>query len=153
VLILLHVHVPNYPVSSFVPECTQALVHTYSLHRDPRYFSPFPDAFWPDRWLPASVRQYPAGASAQTDPVVLDPSTFIPFSTGPTSCAGKNLALMELRAVACFVLQRFDVNVANGPEPESWEETVRDFFVMKTGSLPVILTPRCRGLQPAGCEL
>ncbi|KAL5497698.1 hypothetical protein ACEPAH_2629 [Sanghuangporus vaninii] len=34
-----------------VPESTAVYVPPYVLHRDPRYFSPFPDSFIPERWI------------------------------------------------------------------------------------------------------
>ena len=41
---------------SFIPEGTNAFVHTYSLQRDPRYFFPLPDSFLPERWLSQEQR-------------------------------------------------------------------------------------------------
>jgi cytochrome P450 len=67
---------------------------------------------------------------------------FFPFSTGTRSCPGKNLALMELRIVASYVVQRFDMRAAEGYNLDDWERDMQDYFVMRKGDLPVILTAR-----------
>ena len=64
------------------------------------------------------------------DDVILDVSAFIPFSFGPANCAGKNLAILELRTVICMLIRRFEINFGNlGSQkfdPKSWEERVEE---------------------------
>jgi len=60
---------------------------------------------------------------------------------GPANCAGKNLALLELRGLVCFVMQKFEFKASEGFE--KWEEGVADFFVVKRPPLPVVLEARC----------
>lgn len=74
--------------------------------------------------------------------VVLNTTAFIPFSTGPRSCPGKNLALMELRVVAVSIMQQFDMKVAEGFDLSGWENSLEDYFVINKGALPVNLTAR-----------
>jgi cytochrome P450 len=124
--------------SSFVPEGNQIVNHIYTLHRNPRYFSPYPDLFWPDRWLPEPDRQK---ASCSED-FVLDHKAFNPFSYGPANCVGKNLALLELRMVPCFMVQKFKFRVREGFKMESWEEGLQDFFVVKRPPFPVVVDTR-----------
>lgn len=119
------------------------------MHRDPRYFSPAPDAFWPDRWLNASVQPSPAAhlqskiaADFDAGPIVTTHAAFLPFSHGPANCAGKNLALVEMRMIVCLLLQRFHMRFADEFQPWEWEENLEDWFVMKKGRLPVVLTRR-----------
>jgi cytochrome P450 len=119
--------------SSFIPEGNQVFNHTYSLQRNPRYFSPYPDRFWPDRWLPEQDRQ----TLPPNERFILDLRAFIPFSYGPANCAGKNLAYLEMRAVTCYIVQKFNFKVKEGFRLESWAEGIRDFFVAKRPSLPV----------------
>jgi len=127
---------------SYIPEGNSISVHTYSLHRNPRCFFPLSDSFWPDRWLPESDRQYPSSVVAGSGDFIHDTTAFIPFSLGPANCAGKNLALLELRGVVCFMVQMFDFKVKEGFKLESWEEDIADFFVMKKPALPVVVKTR-----------
>lgn len=68
-------------------------------------------------------------------------TAFNPFSFGPASCVGKNLALVELRVVACAVLQKFEFEFANagmeGFDATEWEEGIRDTFVVTRPPLMV----------------
>lgn len=115
------------------------------MQRDPRYFSPYPDTFWPDRWLSPenrkSVLNIDEPFKADVD-VVMNMTAFLAFSSGPRSCPGKNLALMELRMVAASIMQRFEMKVADGFDLMGWENTLEDYFVIKKGALPVDLTAR-----------
>jgi cytochrome P450 len=110
----------------------------YTLQRNPRYFSPFPDSFWPDRWLPEKDRQ----KISSKEEFIHDPTAFNPFSYGPASCVGKNLALLELRAVTCFLVQKFTFKAKEGFNVESWEDGIQDYFVVKRPALPVVMDVR-----------
>jgi len=127
----------------YVPEGNNVSVHTYSLHRNPRYFFPLSNSFWPDRWLPKSDRHHPSFLTAKdSEPFIHDTAAFIPFSFGPANCAGKNLALLELRGLVCFMVQTFNFKVKAGFRLESWEENIADFFVIKKPALPVVVEAR-----------
>ena len=118
----------------------------YVLLRDPRYFSPYPNNFWPDRWLPLSDRQPPEfprnPLKDEKKPFILNTAAFIPFSFGPANCAGKNLAYMEMRMVVALVMQRVNLSFDNDYDPSQWEKDLEDFFLVKKGKLPVVLSPR-----------
>ena len=129
-------------IASFVPEDTQVLVHTYSLHRNPQEFSPLPDTFWPDRWLVQDSYILPSGETAFTGDVRTSREAFVPFSMGPMVCAGKNVALAEIRAVICAMVQRFDIAAVDVGSLDKWEGDLEDFFVSKIGQLPVKLSLR-----------
>ena len=101
-----------------IPEETQLSLHTYSIHRDSRNFH-MPDAFLPERWLSTGA---PAGEH--------NTAAFIPFSYGPTNCVGKNLALMEMRMLLCWVLRRFRFSKALGMRLEEWEGKILDWIYM-----------------------
>ncbi|KII83948.1 hypothetical protein PLICRDRAFT_432908 [Plicaturopsis crispa FD-325 SS-3] len=124
-----------------LPEGTVAFVHFYSIHRRPEYFSPMPDAFIPERWLPADQPGSLHSPDYKGD-VRHDTSAFVPFSFGPAICAGKTLAYQEMRLVLCWLLQQFDMRFADGFVPEKWEEDLRDCFLTIKGPLLVSLTPR-----------
>ncbi|KAI0265912.1 high nitrogen upregulated cytochrome P450 monooxygenase 2 [Gloeopeniophorella convolvens] len=105
------------------PEQTQLAIHTYSVQRDPRNFYA-PDAFEPQRWIAAERLEGPH-----------NPRAFIPFSYGPTGCAGKSLALMELRMLLCWLLRRFHFSAIPGTQPGTWEEGLKDRFVLTRDAL------------------
>jgi cytochrome P450 len=132
-----------------VPEGTSAFVHFYSLHRDPRNFSPMPDVFWPERWLSADERRalgYPDSNDPDKTPFRHNTAAFIPFSFGPANCVGKNLAYQEMRTVVCMMMQRLDFRFADGYDPESWDRDLKDYFVAIKGELPVVLSPRASSI-------
>lgn len=123
------------------------------MHRDPRYFSPLPDTFWPDRWLPAEERSYelPGRSDKQgkenirelgPSDVILEKAAFIPFSFGPSGCVGKSLAYQEIRMVVSLLMQTFDMRLAEGYNPQQWEKDIEDRFIAHKGTLPVVCTSR-----------
>ncbi|KZT66218.1 cytochrome P450 [Daedalea quercina L-15889] len=114
-----------------IDERTGVLVPPYVLHRDPRYFSPDPDRFWPERWL------------RRDDPgIVTNASAFIPFSSGPPNCVGRPVALLSLRMVLAWMMLRFDMRLAEGYDVKQWERDLKDYFAFQKGRLPVVLRPR-----------
>ncbi|KZP24070.1 high nitrogen upregulated cytochrome P450 monooxygenase 2 [Athelia psychrophila] len=126
-----------------IPEGTAVFSHFYSLHRDPRSFSPLPEVFWPDRWLPEGERTSPF-SPAHKGPVnvILDRTAFTPFSFGPSNCVGKNLAIQEIRMVVCLMLQSFDMRFAEGYDAQRWERDIEDRLISHAGGLPVVLATR-----------
>ncbi|KAJ3538505.1 hypothetical protein NM688_g6512 [Phlebia brevispora] len=128
--------------SIVVPPNTAVAVSTYSLHRDARNFTPLPDTFWPDRWLVQDDYILPTGQKIQSSQLIHNRNAFIPFSFGPANCVGKNLAVMELRAVTCSYIQKFDMNVAGGYDLDSWEDSILDYGVTSRGHLLVHLKAR-----------
>ncbi|KAL4259956.1 Cytochrome P450 superfamily protein [Pleurotus pulmonarius] len=113
-----------------VPENTEVYVPAFSLHRSPRYFSPCPDIFWPDRWL----------SKEHTES--FNPNTYIPFSHGPANCVGRNLAKREIMMLSSLLIQTFDMRFEEGFDPSTWEEKLHDHLVLTRAPLPVVLTPR-----------
>ncbi|TCD68528.1 hypothetical protein EIP91_010584 [Steccherinum ochraceum] len=123
--------------STYIPPYTSVRLHTWTMHRDPCNFYPFPTSFWPDRWLLCQVptAKYPKDFVHNTD-------AFHPFSYGPTGCVGKNLAMKELRMVLCGLLQQVDVAFPKGYDPLEWERGLKDPFTLQTGPLEVLLKVR-----------
>ncbi|KAJ7139169.1 cytochrome P450 [Mycena epipterygia] len=119
----------RYTAGRFIPPGTSIYTPSYSLHRNPAYFTS-PDQFLPDRWLPGAT--FPKH----------EPSSFIPFSLGPANCAGKRFAKRELLMVACLLLKSFQLRFADGFDGNKWPEHIHDFFVTTRGPLRVNLTQR-----------
>lgn len=117
-------------------------MHIFTLHRDPRNFF-LPDHFIPERWLPVEQQlAFEPELFQNREEAIHKPDAFIPFSYGPADCVGKRFAWQELRAVVCAVLQRFDLQFAEGYNKATWEGEMYDYFVLKKASLPVVLTRR-----------
>jgi cytochrome P450 len=132
--------------SNFISEGTNIALNTFALQRDPRYFSPYPDTYWPDRWLEPENRRSLEDVTkplAPTIQVVLNKTAFLPFSAGSRNCVGRNVGMNEMRAVTPSIVQRFDMKVAPGYDLDGWEDSLSDAFSMfKNSPLPVILTER-----------
>lgn len=131
---------------SFIPEHTAVTVSPYTMHRDPRYFSPFPERFIPERWINNDSRTS-SGSSihdSEYDGVkfVTNPGAFIPYSLGPMNCAGKPLAQMELRVVVATMVQELDLELDMGWDAARWERDMQDHFIFTKGKLPVRVSRR-----------
>ena len=127
----------------FIPEGTSAFIHTYSLQRDPRYFSPLPDSFLPERWL-SEERRLALEPKIFNNPqnYINNTAAFIPFSSGPANCPGQKLAWMEMRIVVTVIISQFDLELDPSYNPQKWFEDISDYFSMETGSLPTLISPR-----------
>ncbi|KAF9643937.1 cytochrome P450 [Thelephora ganbajun] len=131
--------------SHLIPGGNNIYLNCYSIHRDSRYFSPEPNRFWPDRWLSQKDRRAMDDSSRPFDPntpIIHDLGAYLPFSYGTRTCVGKTLAQMELRVVAASVVQKFDMEVADGYDTKQWDRDLQDFYVFKAGPLPVHLIKR-----------
>lgn len=114
------------------------------MHHDQREFSPIPNAFWPERWLDQDQYTLPSGDIIIKDEVVTNRGSYLPFSYGPQNCAGKGLAIMEVRAVVCAMVHAFDMRAVDRPgfDLDNWEKTIQDVYVTNRGSLFVDITAR-----------
>lgn len=115
----------------FIPEGMAVNIPAYTLHRDPKYFFPHPDKFWPERWL-----------ADQSDHGILERSAFIPFSFGPANCVGKAFAMSEMRLVIALLVTKFDMAFPQGYDPARWDNELEDRLLFTRGDLPVVLTVR-----------
>ncbi|KAI9048176.1 hypothetical protein LZ554_007971 [Drepanopeziza brunnea f. sp. 'monogermtubi'] len=75
------------------PAHTVLSVPAYTIHHSKEIWGPDADEFVPDRWNKLTDRQK-AG--------------FIPFSYGPRSCVGRNVAEMELALIVATTFRRYD---------------------------------------------
>ncbi|KAJ4476395.1 cytochrome P450 [Lentinula edodes] len=123
----------------YIPPRTNLQISPYCVQRDPLNFSPHSHCFWPDRWLPNIQDSLRGNDKAEFRH---NEQAFFPFSYGPTACAGKSLALMEMRAVLSTVLSKFELAFADGWNPAEWEHNLKDFYTLRGGPLPIVLVPR-----------
>ncbi|TMW65590.1 hypothetical protein Poli38472_008232 [Pythium oligandrum] len=77
------------------------LISAYAMARNRDVWGPDAREFKPERWI-----------DEKTGELIQVPSTkFIVFSTGPRTCIGKHLALLQLRVVTANLLNRFDFEI------------------------------------------
>ncbi|KLO15649.1 high nitrogen upregulated cytochrome P450 monooxygenase 2 [Schizopora paradoxa] len=124
----------------FITEGTAVITPLFTIHRDPSYFSPFPDDFYPDRWL--SSNDSTTASSDEKHKWHTNSAAFLPFSMGPANCPGKNLALIEMRMVIAVLLQRFEIDFEDGYDVASYERDLEDRFITQVAQLRVSLRAR-----------
>lgn len=78
----------------FFPPGTVLSVPTYTIHHSTEIWGPDASEFRPERWEEPTARQKNA---------------FIPFSHGPRSCVGRNVAEMEMKLIVATWARRYDV--------------------------------------------
>ncbi|KAJ8514752.1 hypothetical protein ONZ45_g7733 [Pleurotus djamor] len=133
-----------------IPPGTSVIMPSYVMHRDPLRFSPSPDDFLPERWLPQEMQVklepeiYGQVDSMDNGHIRHDTLGFIPFSYGPSNCAGKSLAYQEMRMVLCLLLRTFQIKFSPEHEEENaaWTEKLRDASILMRGRLMMDLTVR-----------
>ncbi|KAF9443751.1 cytochrome P450 [Macrolepiota fuliginosa MF-IS2] len=126
-----------------LPEGTAASISFALVHKDPRNFAPYPEAFIPERWLPEDQRgKLEPAIFADKDAYRLNQNAFLTFSYGPANCIGKQLAWVEMRMVICLLTRQFDFEFAPGYDPSQFERDIRDYYIMVKGALPTVLSPR-----------
>jgi len=72
--------------------------------RNAKYFDE-PLAYRPERWTREFERSLPKGA-------------YVPFAAGPRVCLGKQFAMMEMRIILGTLIQKVEINVLEGFEPD-----------------------------------
>lgn len=112
----LALYVRGKPV--WVPGNVVVTTPTWTIQRDACNFSPHPHAFRPERWLRPQKEDH------------MNPAAFTPFGYGPTSCAGRELAWVEMRLFLSKMLQTFDLSLAPGFDIDAFEHGVRDLFTL-----------------------
>ncbi|GJE93716.1 cytochrome P450 monooxygenase [Phanerochaete sordida] len=93
------------------PAGTVLSVPTYTIHRDAEVWGKDTEEFRPERWF-------------EQDKNAVQ-KTYNPFSFGPRSCVGRNLASMELLIILASILRRYDFVLE---DPDKPFETVEGFL-------------------------
>ncbi|KAL3473357.1 cytochrome P450-domain-containing protein [Aspergillus californicus] len=87
-------------------------VPSYTIHRSTAIWGPDAEKFVPERWDPARLTSRQKAA-------------FIPFSTGPRACVGRNVAEMELLVICATVFRMFDWELQQDGPMETSEGFLR----------------------------
>lgn len=102
------------------------------MNRDPDYFHK-PTDFLPERWLPDETTN-------SSSPFFHDNRQAVqPFTVGPRSCLGQNIAWAEMRLIMAKLLWTFDLSV--GPETVKWED-LRTFLLVEKKPIEVKIALR-----------
>jgi cytochrome P450 len=72
----------------------------YAMHMDPRFWKSDPAIFTPERFTDFKDGEYKDGVD-----VAYDTNVFGAFGSGRRGCAGKELALLELKVIICKLMQ------------------------------------------------
>ncbi|CZR60260.1 related to pisatin demethylase cytochrome P450 [Phialocephala subalpina] len=113
-----------------IPPDTVVSLAMYQIQRDLRNYVQ-PEAFIPERWT--------------TQPsLILDKDAFMPFSIGPYNCAGRSLAMMELRSVVARTVYRYDISLVEG---DKFDENVffagvKDHFTLGIPKIDLVFIER-----------
>ena len=73
---------------------------------------------------------------------MINKKAFMPFSIGPYSCVGRQLALNEIRTVISKLVLGFDIGFAHGEDGTRLLEDTLDNFVLGLAELSLTFTPR-----------
>eukprot|EP00931_Biecheleriopsis_adriatica_P077021 TRINITY_DN50664_c0_g1_i1.p1 TRINITY_DN50664_c0_g1~~TRINITY_DN50664_c0_g1_i1.p1 ORF type:complete len:499 (-),score=79.17 TRINITY_DN50664_c0_g1_i1:13-1509(-) len=97
-----------------IPEGTMVLLNQVAFQRDPKYVEQ-PDKFIPERWLQDEVakRSSEGGNAAIMDHRLLS----APFGFGARMCLGARVAMLEIQAATCRLVQDHRLELEPG---QSW---------------------------------
>ncbi|QGA22244.1 hypothetical protein EYB26_009960 [Talaromyces marneffei] len=115
---------------TFIPGNTIISIPGYQLARDERNFVLAND-FLPERWY-------------SKPELTINKTAHMPFLIGPFNCAGRNLAMMELRSVVARVVHEFDVSFPKGVEFDAvnYFDRVKDHFIAGAPKQDMVFTKR-----------
>jgi cytochrome P450 len=104
------------------------------MHREPSSFHD-PLSFCPERWLPDAV-------SNPKSPFYNDKrQAWQPFTVGPHSCIGQNIAWAEMRLVMAKLLWTFDLSAPEKSKRVIWED-MRTFLLIEKAPLVAVVKAR-----------
>ncbi|PLB51032.1 p450-domain-containing protein [Aspergillus steynii IBT 23096] len=95
-------------------------VPSYTIHRSTEIWGPDAEEFVPERWDPARLTSRQKAA-------------FIPFSTGPRACVGRNVAEMELLVICATVFRLFEFEMQQEGPMETSEGFLRKPLGLQVG--------------------
>ncbi|KAJ0422245.1 cytochrome P450 [Aspergillus carlsbadensis] len=116
-----------YVGETYVPGDTVMMVNIYAMAHDEDNFVAA------DQFIPESFTTRPD--------LIKQKDAFIPFSTGPAGCIGKNLALMEMRLMTAHLVSIYDIAFAPGEDGAELLKS-QDHFTVALNSLYLIFTRR-----------
>ncbi|RVX71025.1 hypothetical protein B0A52_03390 [Exophiala mesophila] len=114
-----------------IPPETQFATHILTVQRSSDNFTN-PLDFVPERW-----------SDSLRDPTWKhDARAWIPFQTGAYACAGKQLALNELRLLLAGIVRKFDIIMPDDFDHTAFETSIKSFQSLIMGPLPLVVKKR-----------
>ncbi|OTA95489.1 hypothetical protein M434DRAFT_379728 [Hypoxylon sp. CO27-5] len=114
---------------TFIPGNTKITAARYSMGRLASAYE-YPDKFIPERWY-------------SKPELVKDKRAFAPFGIGRNGCAGKNLAMHQLRFVIATLLSKYHIRFAPGEKNgEAVERDMKDQLTATPGNLVLVFERR-----------
>ncbi|OTA56081.1 putative cytochrome P450 [Hypoxylon sp. EC38] len=114
---------------TFIPGNTKITAARYSMGRLASAYQD-PDEFTPERWY-------------SKPELVKDKRAFAPFGIGRNGCAGKNLAMHQLRFVIATLLSKYHIRFAPGEKNgEAVERDMKDQLTATPGNLVLVFERR-----------
>jgi len=104
---------------TWLPGGTIVGINPWVLHRDKSVYGEDADIFRPERWLEASTEQLK----------VMERS-FLAFGSGPRTCIGKNISLLEMAKIIPQLLWTFEFELA---DPKAEWQLHNAWFVKQNG--------------------
>lgn len=95
-------------------------VPAYTIHHSKEIWGSDADSFVPDRWQDGVLTEQQKAA-------------FIPFSTGPRACLGRNVAEMELSIIVATVFRNYEFQLEQEKVLETREGFLRKPLALKVG--------------------
>lgn len=102
------------------PPGTALSVPSYTIHHSKEIWGGDADDFNPDRWNEGNITDKQKAA-------------FIPFSYGPRSCVGRNVAEMELACIVGTVFRNYDFQIEQDGPLETREGFLRKPLGLRIG--------------------
>ncbi|KAH6915698.1 cytochrome P450 [Coprinopsis sp. MPI-PUGE-AT-0042] len=116
---------------TWFPPNTTLHVPVYAMHRDASNFGDFPDQFIPERWLPGEKAHFNINQDA-----------FLPFSSGYSSCAGKHLAIQNIKIMLASVYHSLDLTLAEELDLAKFDASYKEYGLWSHDVLDVVAKPR-----------
>jgi len=107
-----------------LPPNVDVYVPILTLMTDERYF-PRGEEFVPERW------------TEEKSELVLDKRAFIPWGYGAHACAGKQLALNEMKITIAKLVSEFELEIGESDDDKKWESEWKDYSMVKIGECPL----------------
>ena len=102
------------------PQGTVLSVPSYTIHHSKEIWGPDADEYRPERFAPENLTERQKAA-------------FIPFSTGPRACVGRNVAEMELALIVATVFRGWEWVARQEGDLETREGFLRKPLGLRVG--------------------